>query len=702
MIPEFVDSEVTPDWIRQQLARLRRQLRFAMVADRLLPVALAAVALVVGTLCVDRLLDLSKGMRWVLLLAGLGWLGWLLRNGVWRVMRMDLTDLDLARAIERLQPGLGEAALAALEFGENPGSAARRLALRARCRQLADLRIGRVVNRERARRCLGGIAAVAASGVMAFWGAPDTMGIWSRRWLPPGDAAWPMKTSLYLPAARSGKLYVPAGEMVPVEIGLVPDYEAPKAVRAVLAEGRKTLWEGSCELAGPGQWMTHFRAPAGSAVLTIEGGDFRTEIEVIPVVRPRVGSVIVRGSHPQYDAPQVFDDAESLGNASLLPESEVAVELRVIGDVGSLQLADADGGELTVTRGEDGVFSANWTHVVARSLVVNSKAVGADVAGVPFAFAVGLQRDAPPEVTAAVAKSSRLVTTRGPQVGRRVTPDARIPLTIQASDDFGLANVALELKVELPDGAAQMNRRVLTETTEAKVADWQQSLQLDLVDMELPVDSRILVTGASLDQRAGEGVVGRSGTLVFEVVPSDALYRDLVRRMQGQRARLRQVLERAEKRRDELAAETETPPSSKQVADWVRDHQQDVQRVRNSREAVARVLGEAYWNNVGSADVRELLRKTVIDAMDRLTGPLFAENGKALSLLAGSPDKKLDAAATQEMVVIELQDLLSAMGQWESFADVVRQLDEIITLQRDVRDGAETIRKSDTDSLFDD
>ena len=138
MIPEFDENEVTPDWIRNQLARLGRQLRFAMVADRLLPVALAAVALVVASLCVDRLLDLSKGMRWLLLLAGLGWLGWLLRQGVWRVMRMDLTDLDLARAIERLQPGLGEAALAALEFGENPGTAARRLALRNRCRQLAE------------------------------------------------------------------------------------------------------------------------------------------------------------------------------------------------------------------------------------------------------------------------------------------------------------------------------------------------------------------------------------------------------------------------------------------------------------------------------------------------------------------------------------------------------------------------------------
>ena len=54
------------------------------------------------------------------------------------------------------------------------------------------------------------------------------------------------------------------------------------------------------------------------------------------------------------------------------------------------------------------------------------------------------------------------------------------------------------------------------------------------------------------------------------------------------------------------------------------------------------------------------------------------------------------------MIVIELQDLIAAMSQWESFADVVRQLDEIIKVEKALRDDVERLHKSDTESLFDD
>ena len=53
----------------------------------------------------------------------------------------------------------------------------------------------------------------------------------------------------------------------------------------------------------------------------------------------------------------------------------------------------------------------------------------------PYFLTVGLLHDREPRLT-----------LRASGVGRRVTPQARLPLAVHASDDFGLASLGLELE----------------------------------------------------------------------------------------------------------------------------------------------------------------------------------------------------------------------------------------------------------------
>ncbi len=61
------------------------------------------------------------------------------------------------------------------------------------------------------------------------------------------------------------------------------------------------------------------------------------------------------------------------------------------------------------------------------------------LASKPYFLTIGLLYDREPRLT-----------LRSAGVGKRVTPQARIPLAIHAADDFGLADLALEIeKTEL-------------------------------------------------------------------------------------------------------------------------------------------------------------------------------------------------------------------------------------------------------------
>ena len=48
-----------------------------------------------------------------------------------------------------------------------------------------------------------------------------------------------------------------------------------------------------------------------------------------------------------------------------------------------------------------------------------------------------------------------------------------------------------------------------------------------------------------------------------------------------------------------------------------------------------------------------------------------------------------------------MKTILLQMAQWDSFVDVLNQLDQIIKLETGVKDGSQKLQKKETEGLFD-
>ena len=57
--------------------------------------------------------------------------------------------------------------------------------------------------------------------------------------------------------------------------------------------------------------------------------------------------------------------------------------------------------------------------------------------------------------------------------------------------------------------------------------------------------------------------------------------------------------------------------------------------------------------------------------------------------------------AKTRRTIARMKTILKQMAQWDSFVDVLNQLDQIIKLETGVKDRSEKLQKKETDSLFD-
>ncbi len=83
----------------------------------------------------------------------------------------------------------------------------------------------------------------------------------------------------------------------------------------------------------------------------------------------------------------------------------------------------------------DADFRLRWTMKESETLELRLVSQESGLASKPYFLTVGLLVDREPRLT-----------LRSSGVGRRVTPQARIPLAIHAADDFGLVDLAIEVE----------------------------------------------------------------------------------------------------------------------------------------------------------------------------------------------------------------------------------------------------------------
>ena len=138
---------------------------------------------------------------------------------------------------------------------------------------------------------------------------------------------------------------------------------------------------------------------------------------------------------PGSSEPKTETVGEGTSQFLFLPQTRI--ELRLVADQ-PLESAEVSNGGAPVAgwqRVDDRTYTLSWT--MTESMALEFRLVGerGRLTSKPYFLAIGLLKDREPRVT-----------IRSSGVGRRITPVARIPLAVRATDDFGVVSFGLELE----------------------------------------------------------------------------------------------------------------------------------------------------------------------------------------------------------------------------------------------------------------
>jgi len=101
------------------------------------------------------------------------------------------------------------------------------------------------------------------------------------------------------------------------------------------------------------------------------------------------------------------------------------------------------------------------------------------------------------------------------------------------------------------------------------------------------------------------------------------------------------------------------------------------------------------------------MQRNVLTPLGALQTELVGPQTPALDELApaagAAPDPaKIQAAIErQDQITDRMKAILKQMAQWDSFVDVLNQLDQIIKLETQVKEQSEKLLKKETEGLFD-
>ncbi len=550
--------------------------------------------------------------------------------------------------------------------------------------------------------------------------------IWARRWLLAEDVRWPQANYLALAGLGDGRqLLTPRGDGLTLQLTAAPEFQPAAGGWLVAGRGEPLLVEGTRppECAVPEQVSIRYRFAGGGSkqgtFTHFAGADFRYELP--PLVEPV--EIMVEGGDDWF-GPVVVEpiDRPTLAEMKLIwhAPGTAAVNERVIGAGDEpllflpqtrleLQLVANEplrGAEWVMPAGEvsaplerldERTFRFRWTMEQPRSFELRLTAELSGLASRPYFLMVGLLHDREPRLT-----------LRASGVGRRVTPQARIPLAVHAADDFGLAALNLELeRTELAGSETQTSSKTLpleslaNEATSGLPATIDRAPELPLAEQSLAPGMAIRLRAAAVDSCPLGAHQGYSRWLGFQIVTPDELFYEILMRQREQRAKFVAALGQAQAQAEAL----EKLDMLDGVAPLVRVHQIVGRQIRQVAAGLDASLREMTLNDLANPTARQLLADRVVHPLGELANGPFEQLRLQLGRLRGGeaidPADRAAALQTQQEIVRRMQGILSEMSQWESFVDVINQLRNILKLQNELKTTTEQAQKKQAEQLFD-
>ena len=434
-------------------------------------VAVALVVTAAVLVFLDWWLRLSVPVRWSVLCVSLGGiLVFLVVRAVrrWRSSRID--ELSLAMTLDRYRPGTGQQVADVLQLldvlGE-PGASASpamvRLAVSQACAALSASDWRLLWNRRRTALHVAVLVAGLLVPVAFARFAPNAARLSVARWLLGSSERWPQRTYLSVTGLDAdGRLLAPRDERFVMEVRSdLPFIEShgedwtirgrgkslPLKWQPVLSETPPVVFvrekpaqgkirDGAMAESGAGRFRYEFPPSDASSTFELTGGDdWLGPLKVERVDRPALAETKVRVREPGavYDGLRSVEDTHQ--HLVFLPDTEIELTLIGTEPLSDTRLKIQSGNPPELKRVDEKTFTARWALHEATTLEILLTSAKTGLESRPTFLSIGLLKDREPRVT-----------LRAVGVGGHVTAVATIPLTLGATDDFGLA--ALRLQVD--------------------------------------------------------------------------------------------------------------------------------------------------------------------------------------------------------------------------------------------------------------
>ena len=726
-----------PTSILNKLARLRGQLTRWILIRGLGQVLVVVLLVLLADMLIDRFFRMDFSQRLIMLLVMVGVSAYAIYVKIIRPISKRPTLDALVYEVENKNLNLKENLLSAVQLsreqdleslGFSPSLASATIQQGVQASE--QIEFGSSLNQKRAGwnwlLLLGGLLA---SGGLAYGVSASTfLHTWFNRNLLLGNLQWPQDTYLVLEGVEDGKLVLPRGVdhrqlVVVTKESAVQDVEVTLEIEGQQGTTSRELKSTGKRAGREYAWVFHnvsapfrFRAT---------GGDATTDwIEVELVEPPALTELELIAKLPAYTGVDT-ERLEGNGPHSLLVGSQLLV--RAQSNKKLVECIFQLGQDEFAIQSDDGLNFEGQIPGPGKQLAGGEYTVRLlDEGGLtnvrPAKIKISTREDAPPKVGAKMWG-----------IGGMVVPRARIPLSINASDDFSVQRLAFDVNWTAGENGeeGQSGKKMIEFGPLSDNAERQQEISvdqiLDLEPLRIAPGSSLRFVIAGFDNKPPSPNRGNSREFLLPVVTEETLRANLLNREIEQR----RAFERTYESQLELMAELRAVAARKRrnsqtEAEFQSERERALIELTRQQKNVGTSLGRIAerfieflvevknnrldeQENELAPDQRIEIRfdQKIIRPIEKLDKELVSiatrhvDNCRRLVRENDQLTEAVNVATTvQQEILEEMKRILDSMNESENFQEMINKLLEVSSVQKKLIEQAKQQNKAD--DIFDD
>lgn len=680
----------------EALAQLRRRYRLYQWLEGGTRVVAAIIAAAFVQLLLDRWLELPRDQRITLnLVITVVW-AYVIYRVLLRRLLAPADDRWLAGLIDRQHPELADQLSSAIAFakGEVGDANANSPQLQAHVVQQAvtastNIRFDAILNHARVKRRLADLAAAAFLVALAFMLQPTLMSTWfARNWLVQ-DIPWPRRVQITPSGFNNLERVHPRGEPLEITADLAFTGSPPQSVILRWTDDAGNRDEVDMTRIGNDRLTANLGTPVDDLALEITGGDARTPPHRIRLVdRPRIVAVSATLEPPAYtnmppaEIPQATGlEVLAMSRVHLTATTNKPVmqaEFVQAGEqVATCELSDAQTIRVTFDPNESG----NYQFLLRDGDGLSNAR--------PVSVKLRVVADEAPEI--ALLRQD---------LGEMITPNARIAVRLEATDQYGLGDIELLSTVTGSAGETITPPTVLPlQDFATGQRQYAEAVALEGVQLALRPEQRLRFQAVAADQQPGQANVSETNPLEFKVVHPDDFLASIAQRELDLRREFEQIVdaqrgvrEGLRRLRNNLLSATLDSQTTSQLNALERRQGWHASRCLSLAREFQQLLGELRANRLAEPGEERRLNSRIIGPLERIGGETYPEVTRTLEALHAANETTLTAAmVAQDSLITALSKVLANMLEWEGYREMIQMVEELVAAQEETR--SDTLRR---------